>query len=168
MGKILLVLAMSLAGAFAQASNGDDMTAQGKLSWTCGLTFTGSSMGVKVILGRFTTHASGRLRCVDLEGRHFSRDVRVHMGSRFIGPVIGAGYFKFAGVSSEISLFNCNPDVLYGSYVVAHGQGAIIGGAGTFTAVRVKPPEIAVNIGLKLVKGFGAQVGIEHFTIEPL
>lgn len=168
MKKILVVLALSLVGAFAHADNGDEMTAQGKLSWTCGLTFTGSSMGVKVILGHFTTHATGKLRCIDLEGNHFSRDVKVHMGSHFIGPVVGIGYFKFAGVSSEISLFNCSPEVLFGSYVVAHGQGAVIGGAGTFAAVRVKPPELAVNVALKLLKGFGAQVGVEHFTIEPM
>lgn len=170
MKGILVALALTMTGMFAHANdvNNDEMVAKGKLSWTCGLKFTGSSYGVKVVLGHFTTEATGTLGCVDLEGNHWSRRVHISMGSHFIGPVVGLGYFKFAGLSSEISLFNCSPDVLFGSYVVAHGQGAIIGGAGTFAAVRVKPPEIAVNIALKLVKGLGAQVGIEHLRITPM
>ncbi len=173
MKRILVVLALSLTGVFAHANEeavnaGGEMTTQGKLSWTCGLGFKGSSMGVKVILGKFSTNAVGTLKCIDLEGNHFSRDVSVTMDSHFIGPVVGFGYFKFAGLASEISLFNCSPDVLFGNYLVAQGQGAIIGGAGTFAAVRVKPPEIAVNIALKLVKGFGVQVGIERLRITPL
>ncbi|MDG0816306.1 hypothetical protein [Bdellovibrio svalbardensis] len=166
MKRILVVLVLTMTGVFAQAN--DDMTTQGKLSWTCGLAFKGSSMGVKVIVGKFTTESVGTLKCIDLEGNHFQRDVKVTMDSHFIGPVVGLGYFKFAGLSSEISLFNCSPEVLFGNYLVAQGQGAIIGGAGTFAAVRVKPPEIAVNIALKLVKGLGVQVGIERMKISPL
>lgn len=169
---LMIMLALTLSGMWAHAESMDqmdtDVNVQGKLSWTCGLTFTGTSEGVKVILGHFTTEAVGRLKCIDLEGHHFSKDVRVSMGSHWIGPVVGIGHFKFAGVSSEISLFNCSPNVLFGKYLVGHGQGAIIGGAGTFAAVRVKPPEVAMNISLKLLHGFGAQVGIESMTLSEL
>ena len=172
MKSLMVVLALTLTGMFAHAEGMEnmdtDVNIQGKLSWTCGLTFTGTSEGIKVIVGHFTTEATGRMRCIDLEGRHFSKNVRISMGSHWLGPVVGAGHFKFAGVSSEISLFNCSPNVLFGKYLVAHGQGAIIGGAGTFAAVRVKPPELAVNISVKLVHGFGAQVGIESLTLSEL
>lgn len=140
----------------------------GKLSWTCGLAFTGASGGIKIILGKFKTVATGTLSCVDLEGNHFTRGVLVTMGSYFLGPVVGIGYFKFAGVSSHISLFNCPPDVMFGDYLVVHGQGAFGVGGGAFTAVRIHPPEIAVNVSVKLEYGIGFQGGVEGMTISPL
>jgi hypothetical protein len=175
MKSLFVAIVLSLTSFFAHAdelnegsnANGD-MTIQGKLTWTCGLAFTGASGGVKIILGRFNTVATGKLSCVDLEGSHFTRDVMVTMGSYFIGPVVGLGYFKFAGVSSQISLFNCPPDALFGKYLVTHGQGAFGIGGGAFTAVRVNPPEIAVNVSVKLEYGIGFQVGLESMTLTPI
>lgn len=172
MKRILVVLVLCLAGTMARANTDaaadTDLTIQGKLSWTCGLAFAGTSMGLKIILGEFSTNAIGILKCVDLEGNHFNRNVSITMDSYFLSPVVGFGYFKFAGVSSEISLLNCNPSVLFGNYLVVQGQGAVIGGAGTFAAVRVRPPQVALNIALKLEKGFGVQVGVERLKISPL
>lgn len=168
MKHIFVILALGLSSIFAHAEEAGDLKIQGHLSWTCGLAFTGSSGGIKIILGRFNTQATGKLACVDLEGNHFSQNVMITMGSYFIGPVVGIGYFKFAGVGSEISLFNCNPDVLYGQYLVTHGQGAFGVGGGAFTAVRVHPPEIAVNVSIKLEYGIGFQGGVESMTLEPI
>jgi hypothetical protein len=92
----------------------------------------------------------------------------ITMGSYFIGPVVGIGYFKFAGVGSEISLFNCDPSVLFGKYLVVNGQGAFGIGGGAFTATRIHPPEIAVNVSVKLEYGIGFQAGVESMTLTPL
>jgi hypothetical protein len=75
MKNLLLAVAISFASIFAQAdeiqSTDSTLNTQGKLTWTCGLAFTGTSAGIKIILGKFTTTATGTLGCVDLEGNHF-------------------------------------------------------------------------------------------------
>jgi hypothetical protein len=176
MKSILIALAMSFTAMFAHAevnnTNSDNTADQvdfaGKLTWNCGIAFTGAAGGIKIILGRFNTVATGKLSCIDLEGNHFTKDVMLTIGSYFIGPVVGIGYFKFAGVSSHISLFNCPPDVLFGHYLVTQGQGAFGLGGGVFTAVRVHPPEIALNVSIKLQYGIGFQAGVESMTLTPL
>lgn len=179
MKKIALILALSLFGTFAQAETPEIQTTDSAVSsnnevsmnsraWVCGLTFKGRSMGLKVIVGHFKTVAYGTLMCKGVLGSHFSQDVMITIGHHWFSPTVGVGYFKLAGLSSEISLFNSSPDVIFGKYKVAQVDAAVIGGVGSFTAVKVGLPQLAFNVSLKLLFGLGVQVGIDKLTIEPL
>lgn len=162
MKKILVMAALSLMGLVAQAQ--DDS----RPVWVCGLAFEGQSKGVQILLGRFRTEATGELRCTDAIGGTYVRPIRISMRSSFLSPTVGIGQFAIHGVSGQISLFNQNPEVLFGHYLVARGQAALVGGVAAFTAVRVSPPEVAMQLSLQVVTGFGVHVGIERMLIEPL
>jgi len=169
MKKLLLVLAFGFTGAFAHANdeltpmdNGDEVSA--KSAWVCGLHFKGTSKGIQLIVGKFNTVAYGTLHCKGF-GETYTQDVKVTMGGKCFGLVAGIGYFKLKGISSEISLFNSDPSVILGKYKSVNGEAAIIGGVGTFAAVKVGLPQLAFNLSLQLTKGFGAKVGIEKLYI---
>lgn len=171
MKKIVMFLVISLVGMFAHAEMQDfeplsDEVNMSSRLWGCGLAFKGSSKGVKVIVGHFSTVAWGVLKCHGINGKHYSRNVKITIGHHWVGPTVGVGYFKLAGASSEISLFNSSPNVILGRYKVVQADAAIIGGAGAFTAVKVGLPQLAVNISLKLLKGIGVHVGIDKMKIE--
>ena len=173
MKKLALILAVSLTGLFAHANTtdvvdvqpmGGEMNAE-SLAWVCGMKFTGTSKGFKVIIGQFKTVAYGTLKCTSLK-KSYTQRVKVEIGHHWIGPTAGIGWFKLAGKAATISLFNCNPDKLLGNYLVAQSEAAIIGGVGAFTAVKVGFPQLAVDISLQLLKGFGVQVGIDKMRIS--
>lgn len=171
MRKLILVLAVSLVGAFAQANTDvqpldSDASIMGNRLWACGMTFKGTSKGVKLIVGHFSTVAYGTLKCKSIKGTYYSQDVKLTIGHHWIGATAGVGYFKLAGASSEISLFNSSPDVILGKYLVAQGEAAIIGGVGAFTAVKAGLPQLAFNISLQLLHGLGVQVGIDKLYIS--
>lgn len=185
MKKVAMILALSIFGAFAQAetieypavpelqttsevqADGNDVSANA-LAWVCALHFKGTARGVKVIVGRFKTVAYGTLACTSVLGRHFRRDVMITMGHHWFSPTVGIGWFKYVGAAPEISLFNCSPERLFGKYKVAEADAAIIAGAGSFTAVKLGLPQIAVAVSLKLMAGFGVHVGIDKMMITPL
>ncbi|MNL39516.1 hypothetical protein D3C87_1618000 [compost metagenome] len=79
---------------------------------------------------------------------------------------MGAGKFRVYGVAKEISLLNSSPEKLLGKYLVAQSEAAVIVGAGAFTAVKVGFPQLAVEVSLQFLKGFGAQVGIEGMKVQ--
>ncbi len=164
--RVAFIMAMSLVGFYAQAQEpmGDVDATAGKV-WACGLKFSGTSHGLKVIVGHFKTVGHGTLSCKSVFGESYSRHVNVTIGHHWIGPTAGIGYFKLRGVSSEISLLNHSPNAILGNYLVAQGEAAIVGGVGAFTAVKVGMPQLAVNISLQLLKGFGVQVGIDRLSI---
>nr|BFD60469.1 hypothetical protein CKG001_25760 [Bdellovibrio sp. CKG001]BFD63884.1 hypothetical protein BdHM001_25650 [Bdellovibrio sp. HM001] len=173
MKKLILFLAFGLTGAFAHANTeavvmNDEASIAGNRLWACGLAFKGTSKGIKVIVGHFKTVAYGTLKCKSIKGTRYSQDVKVTIGHHWIGPTAGIGYFKLAGASSEVSLFNSSPDVILGKYLVAQGEAAIIGGVGAFTAVKVGLPQLAMNISLQLLHGLGVQVGIDKLTISAI
>ncbi|KHD87582.1 MAG: hypothetical protein OM95_13385 [Bdellovibrio sp. ArHS] len=172
MKKLVMILALSCAGMFANAettalqpAGGESHIAGG--AWVCGLAFKGTSKGIKVIVGHFKTVAYGTLSCKGV-GQKYHQDVKIEIGHHWIGATAGIGYFKLAGVSSEISLFNSSPEVLLGKYAVAQGEAAIIGGVGAFTAVKVGLPQLAFNVSVQLLKGLGVQVGIDKLTISAI
>lgn len=172
MKKLAVILALSFVGMFANAETtqlqptGGDMHAAGG-AWVCGLAFKGTSKGIKVIVGHFKTVAYGTLSCKGV-GQKYSQNVKIEIGHHWIGATAGIGYFKLAGVSSEISLFNSSPEVLLGKYAVAQGEAAIIGGVGAFTAVKVGLPQLAFNVSVQLLKGIGVQVGIDKLKISAI
>jgi hypothetical protein len=173
MKKLLLVLAVSMTGMFAHAEDMNmDMDANGDVvhaesAWVCGLKFKGTSKGVQVIVGKFSTVAYGTLSCKGIGGT-YTRDVMVTMGGKCIGLTAGIGYFKIKGISSEISLFNADPNMLLGKYKTVNGEAAVIVGAGAFTAIKVGLPQLAFAVSVQLVGGFGAKVGIEKMMITEM
>lgn len=173
MKKLVLVLAVTLAGAFAKANTTEvesmngDMNAQSIGAWACAMKFTGTSKGFKIIIGSFKTVAYGTLSCKGIH-KTYSRKIKLEIGHHWIGPTAGIGWFKLAGKSAKISLLNADPSVLLGKYLVAQGEAAIIGGVGAFTAVKVGLPQLAVDISLQLLKGIGVQVGIDKLRITAI
>ena len=161
MKKFLMIATLSLLAFSAQAN-------EGRAAWICGLNFHGESRGVQLLLGSFKTVATGELNCADGVGGVYKSPVRISMQSRFLAPTVGVGMFKMAGLATEISLLNSHPSVLFGNYLVAQGEVALVGGVGAFTAVRVSPPQIALNVSVQLLSGFGLEAGIQRMKIEPL
>lgn len=178
MKRLAVILALSLCGIFAQAETpeiqpssneviANDVSVAGR-AWACGLAFRGTSRGFKVILGKFSTVAYGVLHCKGLNGTDYRQDVMITIGHHWLSPTVGIGYFKLAGHASEISLFNLSPESILGNYKVAQVDAAVIGGVGTFTAVKLGLPQLAFNVSLKLLFGLGVQVGIDKLSIVPL
>ncbi|MGZ3774092.1 MAG: hypothetical protein ACXVCY_08945 [Pseudobdellovibrionaceae bacterium] len=173
MKKIALVLALSFFSLFANAENADNQMIGNNvhadsLLWVCHLGFKGTAMGFKVIFGRFETNAYGTLKCKGIGGGYYTQDVKISMGHKWFGPTVGLGYYKLAGLAKEISLFNLSPESILGHYKVAQADAVVIGGVGSFTAVKLGLPQLAFNVSLKLLFGFGADVGIDKLCIEPV
>lgn len=179
MKKLALILAVSLTGIFAHANTdsyidesefqtiqpmGGEMNAE-SIVWACGMKFSGTSKGFKIIVGKFKTVAYGTLKCTSLH-KNYSQKIKIEIGHHWIGPTAGIGWFKLAGKAATFSLLNCDPSKVLGKYLVAQGEAAIIGGVGAFTAVKVGFPQLAVDISLQLLKGFGVQVGIDKMRIS--
>lgn len=150
------VLALSLIGFSANAS---------QPAWICAMNFEGQSKGVQVIVGHFSTTATGSIECVGLDGAKYQKNVNIKMGMGPIAPAFGVGEFSFKGVSLGISLFNCHPDALLGNYVVVKGHGSAVIGAGAFVAAKVDLPQIAVQVATELTHGFGVEVGVRRMKI---
>lgn len=157
MKSLFLAVAMMFVG----------LTASAQPAWLCGMAFKGESKGAQILIGRFHTEAQGRLKCVGLDGKTYSRNVNISMGNSPLAPAVGIGHIKFVGRSAQISLFNCGPEALFGSYVIAKGQGSILGGAGAFVATKLAPPQVAVEIALQLTHGFGIELGVHRMIITP-
>ena len=138
------------------------------LGWACALRFSGVSQGAQLIIGKFKTEAVGTMSCGNAQGERQERAVRVVMKTKWIAPSIGAGYFEFTGASAQISLLNSNPEVLFGDYIIAQGQIAVIGGVSAMTAIKVGSPQLAVQLSIQANHGIGAQLGFNRMTIEPL
>lgn len=163
--KKLIVAALALVAVSAQAQM---VETDARPALVCGLEFQGRSHGAQFIVGRFHTEATGTLKCTDLIGGVYERPVRIEMGTHFLAPAVGLGDFQIAGVSGEISLFNAQPEVLFGKYAIAQGQAALIGGVGSFTAVKIGAPQIALQVSVQLMEGLGLHLGFHEMTIEPL
>lgn len=138
------------------------------LGWTCAMSFSGQAQGAQFFIGYFKTEAVGVMSCGDIHGNRQERNIRVRMQSKILAPSIGIGYFEFSGLSAQVSLLNANPDVLFGDYLVAQGQAAIIGGASVMTALKVGAPQLSLQISLQANHGLGAQLGVQRMSIQPL
>jgi ABC-type glycerol-3-phosphate transport system substrate-binding protein len=175
MKKLLVAAALGVASfsvsqtALATAPASElGLAHQGQPAWICGLSFQGEAEGAQIIVGDFEAKAHGRIKCVGLNGEKYEQKVRVTIGSDPIEAAIAFGDFEFAGRSAEISLFNCAPKALFGSYLIAEGQAAFGIGAGAFVATKISPPEIAVQVSVQLLSGFGIDLGLYRMRIEPM
>ncbi|MFS4459169.1 hypothetical protein [Bdellovibrio sp. HCB2-146] len=167
MKKLLLLGVLLFAGVTAKAQTDQIEIERGRV-WACGMKFKGVSKGLQFIVGKFGTRAYGTLSCASIHGETYKRKVRIDISSYKVGPTIGAGYFKMAGVSSEISLFNEHPESILGKYSVTNYQVAVGGGAGYFTATKLGLPQLAYNVSVQLLGGLGLKVGIEKLRITAI
>ncbi len=138
------------------------------LGWACAISFQGVSQGAQFILGKFKTEAVGTMSCGDANGNRVDRGIHVDMSRNWIAPSVGIGYFEFAGASTEVSLLNASPEVLYGDYLIAQGQIAVIGGVSVMTAVKVGAPQLALQLSIQANHGLGVQLGFNRMRITPL
>jgi hypothetical protein len=70
------------------------------------------------------------------------------------------------GQSMEFGLLDATPKSLFGEYIVAQAQGAIIGGVGVLTATKVGFPDLALKISLQFARGFGINLGVNTMHIK--
>ncbi|MBX3018660.1 MAG: hypothetical protein KF767_12275 [Bdellovibrionaceae bacterium] len=161
MKKFIVAAALSLIGFAAQAG-------EARPAWVCALGFEGQARGVQILVGSFKSVAYGEIRCTDLIGGEYVQPVKVTIGAEPVALNLAIGTFDFVGGAAEISLFNNQPSDLLGNYLVVQGRAAFALGAGAFTAVRVNIPNIALNISVEVMRGLGAQVGINKMRIEAI
>ncbi|MBC7370135.1 MAG: hypothetical protein H7326_01130 [Bdellovibrionaceae bacterium] len=135
-------------------------------AWACSMAFEGKGQGLKVILGRYRFLGYGVLNCTNVTGHHASYKVKITMRTGIVSPGVSIGKFEMKGRAADISLANSSPKALLGDYYIAQGQGAIVGGVGLLTAVKVGAPQLALKISVQFVKGFGINLSLNKMNIS--
>ncbi|MGZ3727043.1 MAG: hypothetical protein ACXWQQ_14695 [Pseudobdellovibrio sp.] len=154
--KTIVALTITLAGAFAHA----DL----KPAWVCSLNFQGTTKGVQLIIGKSEFNGAGTISCVSSKEERTSLPVTVKMHSGIIAPRIGVGVMELYGEALQVPVFG-TPESLLGSYVVAEGRAALVGGAGVLAAVHAGDNGLALDVSLQLVKGIGFDIGFRQMDI---
>jgi hypothetical protein len=157
MKKVILAIAMVLGVSQAHAIQAP--------AWACSLSFKGEAEGLKLIYGHYSFDGRGNLFCFSPTGQSVNYPVRVTMNAKKLSPQISFGRMKLFGQASEFSLFNMSPKHVLGTYHVAQGQAAIIGGIGIITASKVDLPQFALQISLQFARGFGMNLGLNRMVI---
>lgn len=160
MKKALFVLALLVgSSAFAQ-------TGPASPFWLCRLTFQGEAKGLQVLVGKFSLRSRGHLACTNIFGESEIMPVTVSFRTTPLAPVVAAGKYKVYGISKDVSLFAEEPSDLLGTWLVANGQAAVIGGLGAFAAVHARLPELSLQVSLQFLKGLGLNLGLTTMKIE--
>ena len=139
--------------------------AEGSPAWVCALDFNGRAEGFQVIVGHFKMEGTGELSCANLDGRREAIPVKLTMGSRFLAPEFSFGGFDIYGAAAEIALTDGSPRDLLGRYLVAHGQGSIVGGAGVITGVHASDSALSLLLSIQFLHGVGFSVGINSLDL---
>jgi hypothetical protein len=160
MKALLTILTATLltAGASAQA--------QEVPAWLCNMNFSGTNKSVQIIVGKSEFNGKGTVSCVSAHRERVEFPIKVTMSSKPIAPRVGLGKMELYGQALQIALTNDQPESLLGSYLVAEGRAALVGGAGVIAAVRASDKNFSLNISLQLVKGFGVDLGFRKMKIE--
>ena len=135
--------------------------------WNCSLTFDVKGGGFKVLIGSFTLRGRGQVTCVDIAGNAEEIPVRVTVGAEPISLSAGIGRLRFVGLATGIGLAG-SPYDLMGDYIVGSVRGSFIVGAGADVALHGARNALTLNAAVQAVAGFGANLGFDHLTIEPL
>lgn len=154
---MLLAIAMVLGTVSAQASEAP--------AWVCHLGFKGEAHGFKVLVGNYHYHGKGDLNCVSLSGKKVHYPINIFMKAKPLSPQVAFGHMELYGQAAEISLFDTTPESIFGSYLVAQGQAAVLGGVGIISATRIEFPAIALQVSLQFAKGFGVNLGLNRMVI---
>lgn len=135
--------------------------------WSCAMTFEAKGGGAIVLVGYYEMNGTGRISCVDVAGNEEIIPIRVQLGGLPIQPNVGVGYFHIAGVASGIGVAT-DPRALLGHYVTLSAQAGVIVGAGGNIAVRGGRDALTLNLGVEVLHGFGAQLGVNQLIISPM
>ena len=154
----LAALAITVAAGMAHANSNP--------AWLCNLNFSGKSKSVQVIVGHSEFSGKGTVRCISNDREELVMPIKVTMTSKPIAPRIGLGKMELYGEALQLTLTNSDPTSLLGSYLVAEGRAAVVGGVGVIAAVRAKDDNFSLNISLQVVKGFGVDLGFRKMKIE--
>jgi hypothetical protein len=142
---------------------------QGRLQeplWQCSLDFEAEGGGLQFVVGYFELNGTGHIRCADIAGNTEIIPVAVSMGGNPIALRIAAGRFKMAGLATGIGIAT-EPESLLGDYYVANGQVAIgVGGGASLGMFARQNRAITLNVGLRLLRGTGLQIGLDKFSIR--
>jgi hypothetical protein len=156
--KVLLALAMVLGTASAQAATSD--------SWNCSFGFNGVSTGIKIFVGLYNFNGRGALQCVSDAGEKVSYPVKVSMHAAPISPSISLGVMKVYARALDFRLVNHNPQDIFGTYSLAQGQAAVLGGVGFVTAIHETEPAFALKLSLQFAEGLGVNLGLNRMNVE--
>ncbi len=167
MKKIMLVT-LAIAGSLLSTSAfaNQSATAQGSPLWTCQLAFSGMAEGVQVFVGRFEIQGEGELNCISIKGETYHSNINLQMKSQPLAPQVAIGKFEVIGQSLNINLFSGEPENIFGKYLIAQAQGAVVAGAGVITGVHADLPELGLTLNLQFLKGFGINVGLSSMKIS--
>jgi len=162
--KKIVVLALALACGFGFTQKAEAANRGGPL-WVCQIGFKGEAKGFKILFGKYQFRAAGNMNCISILGHKVRYPVWLTMNALPLSPGIAIGKYKVYGQSAEISLFNCDPDVLLGKYLIAQAHATIIGGVGAITAVKIGLPQLALALSLNVQRGFGFDVSVNQLRI---
>ena len=157
MKKVLAAIAIVLGATQAQAAAAP--------AWVCGLNFAGTAKGIKLLIGTYSFKGEGELSCVSANGHRAEYPVTITMKAAPLSPGLSLGKMKLNGLAADISLGSQNPEDILGTYYVAQGQAAIIGGVGVITAVHADLPSLALKVSLQFARGFGINLGLNRMEI---
>lgn len=165
--KVLLAGLMMVAGSAVLAHNDVEGT-KASPGWVCKLAFQGETKGFQIIIGKVRTEGLGTLKCFGLNGETIHQKVKVSMGTFPLSPTVTMAKYKVYGQSANISLFDLQPNALYGKYLAVQGQASIVRGAGVITAAKIGLPDLTIHLSVQYLKGFGFNAGISNMTITPI
>ena len=155
-GLLMAVSFNSFATTFAEKSP----------FWTCEMTFKAKARGLQVIIGDFTINGDGKLRCSNLVGDLETIPIKITIGGSKLAMRIGFGKYAIYGASTNITLFNSEPEDILGNYKMATLSGSLGAGAGTFVGTHVELPSFSLNLSMQVTKGIGFNVGLDNMSIE--
>lgn len=169
MKKLITLMGIAAALFITNAAKADVQNVQEVQEpiWSCALTFEAKGGGAIVVVGYYEMNGAGRISCVDVAGNEQYIPVHVKLGGLPIQPNVGIGYFHIAGVATGIGVAT-DPTALLGNYVTASAQAGLIVGAGGNIAIRGGRDAMTLNVGIDVLHGFGAQLGVSRLIISPV
>jgi hypothetical protein len=161
MKKLLLAAALILGTVSANAASKTSDQA-----WNCSFGFSGTSTGLKVLVGFYHFNGKGSLQCVSDQGETANYPVTIRMNALPISPAISLGVMKMNARALDFRLVGHNPQEIFGTYSLLQGQVAIVGGAGVVTAIHDSEPRFALKLALQFARGLGVNLGLNKMHIE--
>lgn len=165
MKKVVMVLAMVLGTVSANAESART-PANSAQNWNCSFGFSGISTGLKILVGFYSFDGKGTLQCVSDAGQVATYPVKVTMRASPISPAISLGVMKVNAQAADFRLVGHNPDAVFGTYDLAQGQVAVLGGLGIVTAIHETEPTFSLKLALEFARGLGVNLGLNKMRVE--
>jgi hypothetical protein len=157
--NLLLAMAVVIGASASVVAHADAMPL------ACELAFTAKGGGAQIIVGHFKMKGTGTIKCFNSDGLVETLPVNVTLGGRPIGLRAAVGCLNVAGIATGVGI-TTSSEALYGRYLVAGGQAAVVVGAGAQAALHATKGSLTLNGSLQLLSGLGFNVGISSLKIE--